>query len=90
MVEGIIDESVRVADMERIELGKKFRRFCMKYLKNAGHHRPSMLVDLEDGHRTEIDYLNGKLVQYGRKHYVPTPLNQAVTALVHMMEYSSE
>lgn len=90
LVEAIIDESVRVAEKESIELGKKFRRFCIRYLKNAGHHRPSMLTDLESGRRTEIDWLNGKIVHYGKKHYLPTPLNQSVTALVHMLEYSPE
>lgn len=90
LVEAIIDESVRVAEIEGIELGKKFRRFCIRYLKNAGHHRPSMLIDLENGNRTEIDQLNGKIVEYGRKHCQPTPLNQCVTALVHLLEYSVE
>jgi 2-dehydropantoate 2-reductase len=90
LVEAIIDESVLIAEKERIELGNKFRRFCVRYLKNAGHHRPSMLVDLENGHKTEIDQLNGRIVYYGRKHYLPTPLNQSVTALVHLLEYSAE
>jgi 2-dehydropantoate 2-reductase len=90
LVEAIVDESVKVARAEGIELGPKFRRFSIRYLKNAGHHRPSMLTDLEEGHRTEIDQLNGKIVQYGRKHCLPTPLNQAVTALVHLLEYSPE
>jgi 2-dehydropantoate 2-reductase len=87
LVEAIIDESVRIAEKERIDLGKKFRRFSVRYLKHAGHHRPSMLVDLENGHRTEIDQLNGKIVDYGKKHYLPTPLNQSVTALVHLLEH---
>ena len=90
LVEAIIKESVQVAETEGIELGKKFRQFCIRYLKNAGHHRPSMLIDLENGRLTEIDQLNGKIMDYGRKHYVPTPLNLAVTALVHMMEYTPE
>ncbi len=90
LVEAIVDESARVAEVEGIELGKKFRRFCIQYLKNAGHHRPSMLVDLENGLRTEIDQLNGKIVEYGRKHYLPTPLNQSVTALIHLLEYSPD
>ncbi|MCP4568829.1 MAG: 2-dehydropantoate 2-reductase [FCB group bacterium] len=90
LVEAIIDESVRVAEMEGIELGKKFRRFCVRYLKNAGHHKPSMLIDLENGSKTEIDQLNGRIVKYGRKHCLPTPLNQCVTALVHLLEYSVE
>lgn len=90
LVESIIDESVKVASAEGIELGKKFRRFSIQYLKNAGHHRPSMLTDLESGHKTEIDQLNGKIVMYGQKHCVPTPLNQAMTALVHLLEYSDD
>lgn len=88
LVEGIIDESIWVAEAEGIEFGKKFRRFCIRYLKNAGHHRPSMLTDLEAGHRTEIDYLNGKIVEYGRKHCIPTPLNLSVSALVRLLETS--
>jgi 2-dehydropantoate 2-reductase len=90
LVEAIIDESIRVAEAEGIELGRKFRRFCIGYLKNAGHHRPSMLIDLENGSRTEIDQLNGKIVEYGRKHCIPTPLNQCVTALVHLLEHTAE
>jgi 2-dehydropantoate 2-reductase len=86
LVEALIDESVHVAERERIELGNKFRRFSIRYLKNAGHHRPSMLIDLENGDPTEIDQLNGKIVQYGRKHCLPVPLNQSVTALVHLLE----
>jgi len=86
LVEAIIDESVRVAEMEKVELGRKFRRFCIRYLKNAGHHRTSMLTDLENGQPTEIDQLNGKIVCYGRKHCLPTPLNQMVTALIHTLE----
>jgi 2-dehydropantoate 2-reductase len=90
LVEALLDECVRVAEMEGIDVGKKFRRFSIRYLKNAGHHRPSMLVDLELGHPTEIDYLNGRIVEYGRKHCVPTPLNQSVTALVYLLQNSNK
>jgi 2-dehydropantoate 2-reductase len=90
LVESLIDESVRVAESERIELGNKFSRFSIRYLKNAGHHRPSMLVDLENGDPTEIDQLNGRIVLYGKKHCVPTPLNQSVTALVHLLEHATK
>ena len=49
-----------------------------------------MLIDLDNGLKTEIDSLNGKIMEYGRKHYSPTPLNQAVTAMVHLLEKSSQ
>jgi len=90
IVKAIIDESVRVAEAEGIKFGKDFRQFCIKYLKGGGYHRPSMLVDLENGLRTEIDRLNGRIVEYGRKHDLPTPFNQTITALVHMLESSSK
>jgi 2-dehydropantoate 2-reductase len=89
LVEGIIDESIKVADMEGIELGKNFRQFCIQYLKKTGQHKPSMLIDFESGRDTEIDFLNGKIVKYGQKHYLPTPFNQSVTALIHLLEYSN-
>lgn len=86
LVEAIIDESIHVAEAEGIALGKDFRSFCIQYLQGGGHHRPSMLVDLENGRQTEIDHMNGKIAEYGRKHGLPTPINWSVTSLVHMLE----
>lgn len=51
-------------------------------------HRASMLQDVEARRRTEIDFLNGGISRFGREHGVPTPLHDAVTALVKGMEAS--
>jgi 2-dehydropantoate 2-reductase len=45
-----------------------------------------MLQDAEARRTTEIDYLNGGIVRFGREQGVPTPLNEAVTALIKGME----
>lgn len=90
LVKAIIDESLLVAEAEGINLKKDFREFSINYLKGAGYHRPSMLVDLDNGLLTEIDYLNGRIAEYGRKHDLPTPVNRTITGLVHMMEQSSK
>ena len=37
---------------------------------------------------TEIDFLNGGVVLFGREHGVPTPLNEALTALIKGLERS--
>jgi len=89
MVTALIDESIHVAKAAGIDFGETFRDSCLKYLKGGGYHRPSMLVDLEKGLPTEIDYLNGKVVEYGRKHGLPTPVNESITALVHLLEHRS-
>jgi 2-dehydropantoate 2-reductase len=52
-------------------------------LRNTGDHFPSLGVDILNGGETEIDYNNGKIVDYGRKHYIQTPLNLTFTNLVN-------
>lgn len=86
LVEAILDESVRIANAEGIKLPENFRDFSIKYLKSGGYHKPSMLVDIENGLPTEIDFLNGKIAKYGDKHNLPSPYCKAITAFVHLME----
>ncbi len=85
LIEQIINEGVEVADKEKIRFPDDFVRRCMRYLKNGGDHFPSLAVDLINNRQTEIDYFNGKIVEYGRKHYVKTSLNLAFTNMVKAM-----
>ena len=45
-----------------------------------------MLQSLERGRRTEIDFMNGYVVERGRQKGVPTPVNGALTTLVREIE----
>ena len=85
LVEQIIREGIQVADAEKIYFPDNFTRTCLKYLKNGGDHFPSLAVDLINNRPTEIDYLNGKIVEYGRKHYIRTSLNLSFTNMVKAM-----
>jgi 2-dehydropantoate 2-reductase len=51
-------------------------------------HKASMLQDVEARRLTEIDYLNGGIANFGREFGVPTPLNDAITALIKGVEKS--
>ncbi|TAL68140.1 MAG: ketopantoate reductase family protein [Bacteroidetes bacterium] len=82
IVEKLILEAMEVAKAEEIKLPDNFVKLCIRYLKNAGDHFPSLAVDLMNKHETEIEYMNGKIVEFGRKHYVRTPLNLTFTNLV--------
>lgn len=44
----------------------------------GAHIKASMLEDLERGNRLELDWLQGKVVELGRKFGVPTPANEYV------------
>ena len=48
--------------------------------------RPSMLLDLVAGRRSEIDFINGAIPRAGREIGVATPFNEAITALVKALE----
>jgi 2-dehydropantoate 2-reductase len=52
----------------------------------AGATKASMLQDLERGAKTEVDVINGGVVERGREYGVETPLNARVVELMHTME----
>jgi len=55
-------------------------------MNQAGATKASMLQDLERGLKTEVDVINGAVVEKGREYGVETPLNSRVVGLMHTME----
>jgi 2-dehydropantoate 2-reductase len=51
-------------------------------------HKASMLQDVEARRPTEVDYLNGAVVEFGRRYGVATPGHEIIWALVKGMEAS--
>jgi 2-dehydropantoate 2-reductase len=85
-INSLVKESIRVARENEISLGWDYYTYCMNYMGNAGHHKPSMLMDIEAKRRTEIDFMNGKIVEYGERCDIPTPYNATLRALVKGLE----
>jgi 2-dehydropantoate 2-reductase len=46
----------------------------------------SMYQDLVKGKRTEIDFLNGKIVELGRRNHVQTPVNETLVGFIKFLE----
>ena len=86
LVDALIKEGVAVARANEYRLGSNFYPYCIDYIRNAGHHKPSMLQDIEAGRRTEVDYINGKIVEYGAQAGVPTPYSTMIRGLVKALE----
>lgn len=86
IIDALVKECVKVARANEISLGWDFYPYCMGYMKNAGDHKPSMLMDIENKRRTEIDFINGKFVAYGLQAKVETPYNNTLQALVKAIE----
>jgi 2-dehydropantoate 2-reductase len=90
LVSGLVNEGKAVAAAQGIELDSDPEVLIDHAAKPevAYNHKASMLQDVEARRGTEIDYLNGGIVRFGREHGVPTPLNEAIWALVKGVEQS--
>lgn len=82
LVEALLREGIEVAEAHDIRFEPGFLEHCMDYLDKAGHHKTSMHVDIERGSPTEIDFLNGKIAEYGRAKGLLTPYNSTIVSLI--------
>ena len=86
IIDSLLKECIAVARANEIELGWNFYTHALEYMGTAGDHKPSMLVDIENKRRTEINLMNGKFVEYGRQAGMETPYNKTFWALVKALE----
>jgi 2-dehydropantoate 2-reductase len=52
--------------------------------------KTSMLQDVEAGKKTEVEMFAGKVIELGRRHNVPTPVNERLYLLIKEIEGSYE
>jgi 2-dehydropantoate 2-reductase len=90
LVTNLVDEGKAVATAQGIELDADPEALIDHAARKdvAYDHKASMLQDVEAQRQTEIDFLNGGIVRFGREQGVPTPLNAAIWALVKGLEAS--
>ena len=82
-----VGEAVKIAKRKRIKLSyddafQKVETVC----KATGGNISSMLQDVINKKRTEIDFINGAIVRQGKVLGIPTPVNEVLTNLVKTIE----
>jgi 2-dehydropantoate 2-reductase len=90
LVSALVDEGRAVAAAQGIALDADPEELIDHAARPdvAYGHKASMLQDVEARRTTEIDFLNGGISRFGQELGVPTPLNDAITALVKGIEAS--
>ena len=87
LMRGLLAEVAAVARPQGINLDETERwSAIVGLLEKAIGARASMLQDVEAGRRTEIDVINGAIVEAGRRFQVPTPLNDAMVWMVKSLQ----
>jgi 2-dehydropantoate 2-reductase len=88
VISGLVAEGVAVADALGIRLDSDPDKLVDHAREVAYNHKASMLQDALARRATEVAALNGGIVNFGRETGVPTPLHQAIWALVEGLEHS--
>ncbi len=91
MMDRIIDEIFSVASANNIQLNWKNsdeykKHFYENLIPPTKEHFPSMYYDIKEGKKTEIDALNGAIVELGKKKGIKTPVNEVITNLIKAKE----
>ena len=71
-------------------LEDKYEAWLQDVLKTYGALKPSMLQDIERNRITEIDFINGYIVEVGRIHGVQTPVNQSIVNVIRRITSGKE
>ncbi len=76
IAEDAVSEGLKIASKLNIELPCDPIREMYRIAGLTAENYSSMLQDLLHYKPTEIDYINGAIVRFGRKLNIPTPINQ--------------
>jgi 2-dehydropantoate 2-reductase len=82
----VLEEGLKVARADGYDFGDDAVERFTGYLEKGGAHKPSMLVDVENRRRMEVDFLSGAIVRYGERFGVETPVNVVLTGLLKALE----
>lgn len=83
LITQLLGEADAVARRQGVDLDADIIQKTMAFIDNNGPNiKPSMQLDVEAGRRTELDSLVGVVGRKGRELGVPTPLADAIYALL--------
>jgi 2-dehydropantoate 2-reductase len=86
LVADAVAECLAVAQAEGVVIPGDMGAACRKLIEAMPGQYSSTAQDLARHKHTEIDYLNGLIVRRGEALGVPTPVNNALWALVKLLE----
>jgi len=87
LIEEITKEFLAIAELEDVNITMSEALAANASIASTMATQVSSTAqDLARGKMTEIDFLNGYIVELGKRHGITTPYNESVHALVKMME----
>lgn len=87
LAESLAEEAAAVAAALKINLPfVNPWQYVTEVIALGADAKSSMAYDLETGHPSEIDHINGAVAAFGRRTGTPTPYNEAMVRLIRARE----
>ena len=87
LTEALMREVIALAQRIGVNIGEQDLDGWYAVLKSLSPEgKTSMLQDIEAGRKTEVEVFAGKVVELGKGHGIPTPVNQTLLSIVHVLE----
>lgn len=84
-----ITEAWKVAKLKNIDVEEEASSYIdltFDVAKKTAPNRNSMLQDISNGKPTEIDFINGKILNYAEKLGIEAPVNKELTTKIRKLE----
>jgi 2-dehydropantoate 2-reductase len=87
VMEALMKEVIQLAQLEGVDLDGSALTEWYKVLHTLSPQgKTSMHQDIEARRKTEVEIFAGKVVELGKKHHFPTPVNQTFFDVIRVME----
>jgi len=87
LMEASMREVITLAQKLAIDLsGQDIEKWYAVLASLSPTGKTSMLQDVEAGRKTEVEMLAGKIIELGRRHGVPTPVNEQLMDTINKIE----
>lgn len=86
----LLEERIAIARAHGIPVRKGFLQDLVAFHEKAREHMPSSYADVQRGLPTEVDWMEGKFVDYARRAGLPAPIDRTLLALVKGRTAASE
>lgn len=87
LLESAVREAERVARAEGVEFEHDPVTHTKEVARATATNHSSMLQDVEQGSKTEIDALNGAIVARAADHDIDVPVNRTLTDAIRLLEH---
>lgn len=87
LMQALMQEVVTLASVRHVNLTQQdIQDWTPVMNRLSPQGKTSMLQDIEAKRKTEVEIFGGKVVELGRAHAIPTPVNQTISQIIRILE----